>query len=59
MPWPDAARACTVLRELRHIFEASDIEERLAEIEARLDALQERARPNGSGYSRPALPAYS
>jgi hypothetical protein len=58
MPWQDAARATTVLRELRYIFETSDIEARLADIEARLDALQERTKTNGAAYPRPHLPAY-
>jgi hypothetical protein len=58
IPWPDAARATTVLRELRYIFETSDFEQRLAELEDRLNGLQERAKVNGSGYPRPHLPAY-
>jgi hypothetical protein len=58
IPWSDAARAVTVLRELRLLLETTDLEQRLAELEDRLSQVEARAKPNGSSYPRPHLPAY-
>jgi hypothetical protein len=46
MDWQAACCAARLLREIRMILETSDLEERVAQLEARLEA--HPAKPNGS-----------
>lgn len=45
--WADAAHAARILREMRHALEASDIEQRLAALEAAAEADDSPRRGNG------------
>lgn len=48
LDWRDAAAAARILREMRHLLEATDIEQRLARLEAAAGGDHEWAPGNGA-----------
>jgi hypothetical protein len=48
LPWPDAAAAARILREMRVTIEGDAFEQRLADLEARVAATPAKA-SNGAG----------